>query len=97
MITYKKLAKTNYDLFLSICVWLYHAIQDLEYEKEKDPKNFKRLCLDYSLTLYKRSFNTAKKYLNGIDYYHLGYMILNCDDVEIIQKRNDFLCNKFSY
>lgn len=97
MITYKKLAKTNYDLFLSICIWLNHAIQDLECEKEKDPKDFKRLCLDYSLTLYKRSFNTAKKYLKGSDYYHLSYMTLNCDNIEIIQKRNNFLTNKFSY
>lgn len=95
MITYKKLANTNYDVFLSVCIWLYHAIQDLEYEKEKDPQDFKRLCLDYSLKLYKRSFNTAKKYLKGVDYYHLGYMTLNCDDVEISQKRHDFLCDKF--
>lgn len=94
MITYKKLAYTDYNLFLAVCVWLYNAIKDLETEKEKDPKDFKRLCLDYSLKLYKRSFNTAKKYLKGVDYYHLGYMTLNCD-IEISQKRYDFLCKKF--
>lgn len=97
MISYKKLSKTNYDVFLSVCIWLYHSIQDLECEKEKDPKDFKRMCLDYSLILYKRSFNTAKKYLKGVDYYHLCYMTLNCEDIEITKKRNDFLCNKFGY
>ena len=79
MITYKKLSSTNYDVFLSVCIWLYHSIQDLEYQKEEYKKagnisEFTRLFYDLDLKRYKKSFNTAKNYLKGSDYYYLAYM-----------------------
>lgn len=102
MMTYKKFAGTNYDAFLSVCIWLSCMIQDLEYQKEQYIKagnisEFKRFYYDIDLKRYKRSFNTAKKYLKGSDYYYLDYMTLNYEDSEISQKRDDFICDKFGY
>ena len=102
MITYKKLASTNYDLFLSICIWLNLNIQEVEYQKDKYKKagnisEFKKWYNDLDLKRYKKSFNTAKKYLKGSDYYYLDYMTLNYEDSEISQKRYDFICDKFGY
>lgn len=102
MITYKKLANTNYDVFLSVCIWLYHVISDLEYQKEEHKKagnisEFKRLYYDIDLKRYKRSFNTAKNYLKNSDYYYLAYMSNHHIDNEISQKMYNFLGDKFGY
>lgn len=100
MMTFKKLSSSNYDVFLSVCIWLYHSIQDLEYQKEKYLKagnisEFKRLYCDIDLKRYKRSFNTAKNYLKGSDYYNLGYMSISCDDIDISEQSYNFICDKF--
>ena len=102
MMTYKKLSTTNYDLFLSICIWLNLNIQEVEYQKNKYKKagnisEFNKWYNDLDLKRYKKSFNTAKKYLKGSDYYYLDYMTLNYEDSEISQKRDDFICDKFGY
>ena len=102
MITYKKLSNSNYDVFLSVCVWLYQSILDLEYQKEQyteagDLESFYSMYNYLDLKRYKRSLNTAKKYLKDNDYYDLAYMSNNHIDNEISQKMYDFLGDKFGY
>lgn len=102
MITYKKLAKTNYDVFLSVCIWLYHVISDLEYQKDqcKEAGNiseFKRFYHDIDLKRYKRSFNTAKNYLKNSDYYNISYYSNSNIDIETHEKAYNFICDKFGY
>ena len=100
MMTYKKLSTTNYDLFLSICIWLNLNIQEVEYQKDKYKKagnisEFKRFYYDIDLKRYKRSFNTAKNYLKGNDFYNLSYCTNNSIDIETNQKAYNFICDKF--
>ena len=102
MITYKKFSTTNYDAFLSVCIWLSCMIQDLEYQKEQYTKagnisEFKRFYYDIDLKRYKRSFNTAKNYLKGNDFYNLSYCTNGSMDIETNQKAYNFICDKFGY
>lgn len=102
MITYKKFSITNYDAFLCFCIWLTHMIDDLEYQKEQYIKagnisEFKRFYYDIDLKRYKRSFNTAKNYLKGNDFYNLSYCTNNYMDIETNQKAYNFICDKFGY
>lgn len=100
MITYKKFSSTNYDAFLSVCIWLFHVIQDLEYQKEQYIKagnisEFKRFYYDINLKRYKRSFNTAKNYLKNNDFYNLSYYSNSHIDIETHEKAYNFICDKF--
>lgn len=100
MMTFKKLSSSNYDVFLAVCVWLYHVIQDLEYQKEKYKKagnisEFKRFYYDIDLKRYKRSFNSAKNYLKDSDYYNISYYSNSNIDIEIHEQSYNFICDKF--